>query len=251
MRRLGRSISFAWMLAAASAAALAVSGAPAAGHGPSQPDAPFYRTELTGIVPAAAGVTAGVDPHGAWVRLSYTGPGEVIVLGYSGEPYLRVRAGSVEENMFSPATYLNQSMFADLPTGATIAATPSWRLVARSGTARWHDHRIHWMGEARPPVVDADLGHRHQVGAWTVHALADGRRFDVRGAVVWIGRPSGAPATREWLIMAGSNVPLVVAGLVAWLIHSRRRRQRPPPATDMSTRLAVEDRVDMSAAGAP
>jgi hypothetical protein len=50
--------------AAAVAAVVAVTGGPAAAHGSSQPDALFYRTEITGIVPAAANVAARVDQRG-------------------------------------------------------------------------------------------------------------------------------------------------------------------------------------------
>jgi hypothetical protein len=221
--RLGR---LALGLAVVPAAVVAVASGPAVAHGRFGADALFYRTEVTGMAPAVAGLTASVDPRGEWIQLSYTGPGEVIVLGYSGEPYLRITASRAEENTHSPSTFLNQSMFAQLPAATQlVSATPDWHAIAGTGNARWHDHRIHWMGQARPPEVAADPSRRHQVGAWVVRAVADGRLFDVRGTVTWIGQPSGMLSTREVLVVTGVNLPLI-AGSLVWLIRSQRRRRR-------------------------
>jgi hypothetical protein len=77
------------------------------------PDAAYYRTELSEVTPLPAGVTVRVDPGGDWVELSDTGEATVIVLGYSGEPYLRVTPTGVAENQLSQTTYLNRSLFAD------------------------------------------------------------------------------------------------------------------------------------------
>jgi hypothetical protein len=133
---------------------------PVAAHppGPRIPDAAYYRAELRDVTPAPAGVRVSVDPAGEWIELANTGPAEVIVLGYSREPYLRVTATTVQENQLSQTTFLNQSLFADsVPTGTdggTVA--PVWNTIGQHGSVRWHDHRIHWMGQARPPVVAAD-----------------------------------------------------------------------------------------------
>jgi hypothetical protein len=132
----------------------------------------------------------------------------------------------VEENAHSPSTFLNQSMFAAVPAGTQqVDATPSWRQVANTGTARWHDHRIHWMGQNRPPAVAADPSHRHQVGTWVVHVVANGQPSDIRGTVTWIGKTNGLLSFRQSLIVATVNLPLGIAALV-WLLHSRRRSQR-------------------------
>jgi hypothetical protein len=102
------------------------------------------------------------------------GPTTVVVLGYTGEPYLRITSTSVEENQLSPTVYINRSLFADaVPTSQTAGSVaPAWARTANTGTVRWHDHRIHWMGQARPPAVVADPRHAHQIGSWTVHATA-------------------------------------------------------------------------------
>ena len=107
---------------------------PAVAHGGGR-DAAYYRTEFTEMVPQPPDVSAHVDPAGEWIELTYTGAGNVVVMGYLREPYLRIAATSVEENALSQTTYLNQVMFADMPTGTPEPTVPpSWRSIAGNGT---------------------------------------------------------------------------------------------------------------------
>src|SRR3954453_875821 len=159
---------------------VAVAGAmfmsqPAAAHAAS-PDTNYYRAGITAVTPAVAGVTARVDPVGEWIEVTNSGPSEVVVLGYAKEPYLRVTGAGAQENELSSSAVLNRALFADLPTSTEgNTAPPVWKPVASHPTARWHDHRIHWMGQSRPPEVARDPTRPHQVGTWTVRATADGR----------------------------------------------------------------------------
>jgi hypothetical protein len=136
--------------------ALSVAPVPASAHpSGSNPDAAYYQADLAEITPARPDVVVRVDPRGEWIDLTYTGDTEVVVLGYTGEPYLRVTATTTAENLVSQTTYLNKAMFADIPTsGRTASAAPTWQPIDGAGTVRWHDHRIHWMGQARPPDVE-------------------------------------------------------------------------------------------------
>jgi hypothetical protein len=229
-----RTVNSRWLAAiprVAAALALTPAGVllgtgPAAAHppAPQAPDAAYYRTELSGVNPAVAGVAASVDPGGEWVELRVTGPGVVLVRGYTGESYLRVTANSVEENQLSQTTYLNRALFADsVPTGTdTGSLAPSWKLIGTNGSVRWHDHRIHWMGQSRPPAVAADPTRSHVVGSWTVHAVADTTPFDITGTVRWVGAPRGAFALRAAWLMALAPAVLM-AGLVAWHLTRQRR----------------------------
>ncbi|HEV8566674.1 MAG TPA: hypothetical protein VGQ92_06175, partial [Actinoplanes sp.] len=201
------------------------------GGGPSIPDAAYYRTALSGDNMLPPGVTASVDPAGEWLEVGYTGPAEVIVLGYSGEPYLRITARSAEENTLSPTTYLNKAGFADLPAGSLAATVaPVWQPIAAVGRARWHDHRIHWMGQIKPPAVAADPTRAHVVSAWTVHAIDAGQPFDIRGTLNWAGKPSDHLSRFAWLILAVGNLPFVVAGVMLAVMQRRRRAGRGPGA---------------------
>jgi hypothetical protein len=202
---------------------------PAGAHPPAAqlPDASYYRAEITGVTPATTGVTVRVDPGGEWLELANPTPATVIVLGYTGEPYLRITSASAEENQLSQTTYLNRSLFADtVPTAQSASSVePAWMRIGDTGTARWHDHRIHWMGRARPPMVEADPTHPHLVGNWTVHATADGTPFDIHGALRWIGKPATAKTTQAqaWLLTLLAGMTVAVGVLTIALIRARRR----------------------------
>jgi hypothetical protein len=205
---------------------------PAGAHAPGQqlPDASYYRAELTGgVTPQIPGVTVRVDPAGEWIELANTGPATVVVLGYTGEPYLRIAATSAQENELSQTTYLNQALFADsVPTTpSTSSVAPAWKQIGDTGKARWHDHRIHWMGRDRPPAVAADPTRPHLVGNWTVHATADGTPFDVHGDLRWLGKPADAGKTspvQAWLLTLLVGMLVVVGVLTVALIRARRRQ---------------------------
>jgi hypothetical protein len=169
--------------------------------------------------------------HRVWrltVAVATAAVATVVVLGYGGEPYLRVTATDVAENALSQSTYLNRSLFADsIPTGSADAGVPpDWRPAGTSGTARWHDHRIHWMGQARPPAVAADPRHPHTVGDWVVHAAAGTAPFEIRGILRWIGKPDSADPRRpipEWLLAAIEAAGLGAVLAVGFALARRHR----------------------------
>jgi hypothetical protein len=213
-------------------AAIVLGPVPAGAHAPSQPlpDASYYRSEITGgVTPATTGVTARVDPGGEWLELSNAGSATVLVLGYTGEPYLRITATGADENELSQTTYLNRALFADsVPTGQNAGSVaPAWKQIGTTGAARWHDHRIHWMGRDRPPLVASDPTHPHLVGNWTMHATADGTPFEVHGVLRWLGKPANAGSSspvQAWLLTLIVGMTVVVGMLTIALIRARRRR---------------------------
>ena len=88
------------------------------------------------------------------------------MLGYDGEPYLRVGPNGVFENIRSPATYLNRSttITGAPPKSADAKASPRVAHACRPGTtASWHDHRAHFMGGDDPPAVARDPDTRRVV----------------------------------------------------------------------------------------
>ena len=133
-------------------AALAAA-APVLAHGGDAPDATNYRTEVTGVTPAVAGVTVRIVEAGAQLELTNRSGRTVEVLGYDGEPYLEVRPDGVFQNVRSPATYLNATLSGgtEPPAEADSTAPPSWRRLIGDPVVRWHDHRAHWMSSATPP----------------------------------------------------------------------------------------------------
>ncbi|MGN9778707.1 hypothetical protein ACTMS0_23540 [Micromonospora sp. H33] len=178
------------VLAGAVTATLALA-APAAAHGADAPDGTDYRTEVTAVTPARAGLTARAVEAGARLELTNTGDRPVEVIGYSGEPYLRVGPDGVYENRRSPATYLNRTLAGDtrIPAEADPAAPPDWRQVDGSTTVRWHDQRALWRESAPPPQVRAAPDREHRVRDWVVPLRADGEALEIRGTLDWVPPP--------------------------------------------------------------
>jgi hypothetical protein len=226
------------------ASVVLVSGSaqPASAHGAGQPspDAAYYRSALIEPVTVPAGVKVLVDPAGEFVQLTNTGDIEVIVLGYTREPYLRVTANGVWENMLSQTTYLNRSLFADSVSTGTDSAglAPAWHEVNKTGTARWHDHRIHWIGQQRPPAVAADPSQPRLIGSWQLHATADGNPFTINGELRWLGKADGASAF-GWLPKVGEGLVVVIGVAIVFFLGRRSRRPRIMPVAPTGSAVAA------------
>ncbi|MEW2381340.1 hypothetical protein AB0873_04510 [Micromonospora sp. NPDC047707] len=178
------------VLAGTVAATLALA-APAAAHGADAPDGTDYRTEVGTVTPARAGLTVRAVEAGARLELTNTGDQPVEVIGYSGEPYLRVGPDGVYENRSSPATYLNRTLAGDtrIPAEADPAAPPDWRRVDGSTTVRWHDQRALWRESTPPPQVRAAPDREHRVRDWVVPLRVDGEPLEIRGTLDWVPPP--------------------------------------------------------------
>jgi hypothetical protein len=200
--------------------ALAAAATGALAHGGGGTD---YISELRAVTPAGAGIAVEVLDRDDRLSLRNDSGRTVMVEGYSGEPYARLRPdGTVEVNRNSPALYLNEDRFAkvDVPRRADERATPAWEVVDRSGRFEWHDHRIHWMGAGRPPAV-RDPERRTKVFDWKVPLRVGDRRATLTGTLTWLGRPGdGFP------VAAGVALGAVAIGglALAWLVRRRRRR---------------------------
>lgn len=170
---------------------------PAAAHGsgPHQPRATNWRSTLTSSAHPAPGITVQVTESDQLV-LENRSAHEVTVVGYEGEPYLRVGPDGVFENRRSPATYLNRSTDARTPVPALAdpEAEPAWVRRSHGTTASWHDHRTHWMG-GRPParVRDAPDQEHVVIERWSVPIRVDGREIEVTGRLVWVPPPPAWP----------------------------------------------------------
>ena len=108
-----------------------------------------YRSTVTGVTPAEPDVDADVTGGDSFLRMRVAPGHVVVVLGYEDEPYLRIDTdGSVDENLRSPASWLNRKRFGStspLPDDVDATAAPNWRRIGNDGVALWHDHRVHWM----------------------------------------------------------------------------------------------------------
>ena len=209
MRRIAVTVAIvaAWLVAVA---------APASAHTVSGVAATNYRTTITGVSPQVSGVSVKVIEEGSRLELTNTSGTEVVVLGYQGEPYLRVGPSGVFENQRSPATYVNRNRKGNTPipaeaSSASPDAAPRWKQISTGTTARWHDHRIHWMGGQDPPQVKRAPGRYHLIfDKWTVNLRQGSRPIAVTGQLAWVPGPSALP----WALVAVVLFALaVVAGL--------------------------------------
>ena len=185
-------------------ALLVITAAPAAAD-PARPT--NYESIITGVTPALTGLEAKVVGSDAFMSVSVHNAGEVIVLGYENEPYLRFGANDVvEENLQSPAVALNQSRYGGtVDANADPHATPSWKVVSTNGEYVWHDHRIHWMLQSLPPQLNGKS--TGKVEDWTIPLLVNGQAAQINGALYRHAPPSVLP------YLAGGIIAAVIAAL--------------------------------------
>lgn len=189
---------------------------PAGAHGLGGLTPSNYETVLQSVSPHIDGVSVHVTDLGTKVEVTNDGAQELVVLGYAGEPYLRIGPHGVFENTRSPATYLNRSttISGAPPKRADPEAPPVWRQVSTGTTARWHDHRAHFMGKDDPPEVARDRDQRRVVDHWKIPMRVGDATVVARGEIVYVPPPSPWP----WVVGAVLLAALlfVLARTGAW-----------------------------------
>ncbi|WP_234040022.1 hypothetical protein [Micromonospora coerulea] len=202
----------AGVVVTAALAALLTLAAPAAAHGADAPDGTDYRAEVTALAPARPGLTVRVVEAGARLELINRTGRDVEVLGYSGEPYLRVGPSGGYENSRSPATYLNQTLAGDtnLSPDADPAATPVWHRITEGQSVRWHDQRARWLESSPPAQVSVDPGRPQRIRDWVVPLRTGGETVEVRGTLDWVPPPDAYP---WWVAAALGFLAVAAAGL--------------------------------------
>ena len=225
---LGHAAVLTLALALPNTSAHPAGNAPVPSHAGGVQATSNYRTSITSVEPALPGLTVRTADLAGTLELSYTPSGTtpgatpgndaVVVLGYEGEPYLRISARGVERNEHSPATYLNQDRYArtPLPADADAKAAPRWVLISTGHTVRWHDHRTHWMDPTPPDAVRA---HPDAVNVifpeWKVPLQV------TSGGDATAANASSAPVAPSGPGAPGAPTEVAVTGRLEWL---------PPPS---------------------
>jgi len=201
-------------VAVAAVGALAVPAGVAFADPPGPTD---YRSSVVSIEPSTAAIAVDIVGGDSLVRLRAEPGTEVSILGYYGEPYVRILAdGSVQQNRQSPSVAQNETRYGQgsVPAGTAseiAARLPEWEAIGRSGEFLWHDHRAHWMSpEAPPGARPGDV-----VSDQEIPLLVGGTEVSVRVVTVLQPAPSRVP-------VAGGAI---VAGFTALMLLSSRRRQ--------------------------
>jgi hypothetical protein len=196
-------------------ASLALAG-PAQAHVGGGAAGSDYDARVVSVTPSVPGLTVQVLQFGDELEIVNEGDADVLVPGYSDEPYLRIGPDGVWRNRNSPATWLNLDRYgtaaADVPAGVDAAAEPEWEQVSTESAYVWHDHRTHWMTEGLlPPRVAAAPDQPHTVSEWTVPLQVGDEDVAVEGVLTW--NPPPSPWT-VWPAYAAIALVTVAAGLL-------------------------------------
>jgi hypothetical protein len=187
-----------------------VPAVPAQAHPAGIQAAVDYRTRVTAIVPAVAGVEARFVADGSRLELRNDSRRTVEVLGYQGEPMLQVRPDGVWQNVLGPSLYVD-NVGAPVNPAADAHATPQWQRISTRPLARWQDHRALWHGNP-PPQVRADPTRPHRVSTWQVPLHDDIATRYITGTLDWVPPPDTGVWWAAVLLLAAAVAAL---GLVA------------------------------------
>ncbi|ADB54178.1 hypothetical protein [Conexibacter woesei] len=213
-------------LAAALAAVLAIVAALSATATAHQGD-PRYRSILRGVDPEASGVRVQVLNYDDRFELDNRSGETVLIYGYQREPYARISAdGTVEVNRRSPAYFLNDERYANVPVPAAVRknprAAPAWEVQDRTGRFEWHDHRMHWMVRGiAPQVRDEDV--RTKIFDYRVPISVGGRAAAIGGTLWWVGEEGGSGWAGGGMIAVVALVAVALLAVLAVVIVRRRR----------------------------
>jgi len=176
----------------------------------------------------ANGIDAAASGDG---HFSFTAPAgkTVVVRGYSNEPYVRFRGGSIAVNDLAPTTYVNDDR--PPPARADAKAAPVWREVDHGLTYTGHDPRPHWMASEPPAAVRAKPKAAHHISDWQVTGTVDGKPFAVQGALDWAPTKSGPGYELISFIAVGAAV---LYG--AFLLFAKRARPGKPQGQSAGAR---------------
>ena len=199
---------------------------PASAHSGVLPDEQYYRSTITSVTPEVSGLEFSLQQNGESITLTNHTGQTVIVLGYTGEDYLRITPTGVDENINSLSSFLNGSLIiSGLPQELGQGAQqkpPQWKHVSNTPSYTWHDHRMHWMAQQRPPVVAANPRVPHTVFDWSMNLTVGGDPVVVKGTLRWIGAPPVSGKTIAFMVTIGT-VAIAVGGLLALRVGMRRR----------------------------
>lgn len=197
-RRL-RSLHIRVASGAIVAVAALVAVPPADAHIRSSVVAVDYRATVSPLSsPVRAALTARIYQSDRALGLTVLPGHAVVVLGYEGEPFVRLNDAGLAVNAAS-LTAAGVGLV-ERPPRAGRAGTV-WRFASSRRNVVWHDARIRGL----PPGVD----HKE----WTVPLVVDGRRERLAGQLRRLDGPSAWP----WVAL---GVPFVA--FTAILLFSRR-----------------------------
>jgi hypothetical protein len=155
-----------------------------------------YRTTVTAMRPAVPTVAVTVGLGGTWVRVTNQGAAEIVILGYRGEPFLRLSQNRVQINELS-STAAETRQTPGTPPSVDPGTGPRWVQLRDDDSATWTDTRID------PP--------KRASGSWELPLVVDGQQVTVLGTRELIPPPSPWP----WVAALGLLTAAVAA--IGWM----------------------------------
>lgn len=215
MRGGARAVALAAVLAGLFAL---INPAPAAAHIAGSGGSPSnYRAVVTAIRPAAPTMAVTVGVGGQWVRVTNQGAAEIVVLGYRGEPFLRLSQNRVQVNELS-STAAETGQTRGAPASQDRAAAPSWVQLREGDSATWTDARL-----------DAPVG---AAESWQLPLIVGGQQVTVVGTRERIPPPSPWPWVGALVLLAAAVAAIgwmrnwhrpmaavVATGILAFVLH--------------------------------
>jgi hypothetical protein len=209
---------------------LRLGGEPVTVHGHLERRATVVRfsAALVAMPDASTGLVVQVlEGRAPGLFLRYDGPGEAVVEGADGEPFLRLGPAGAEVNRRSPTwIFTAQARGEDLAeASADPTAAPAWASVSSSPSYAWLDPRA--------LIEEADVARSGASLDWRVPVDVAGRRVELVGRSVAQVVPvadltddaddDDAPGVAAALVAVAAVATLA---LVAWLARGRRVRGR-------------------------
>ena len=134
------------------------------------------------------------------MRATNTRSTTVVILGYEGELYLRVKASGSWENINSPTSRLRAPAARRGLAFTKAAAAPHWVRRSNRSTVSFHDLRVPQAttGTVRAPVSPMP----RVLKSWSLPLLAGNQQVTVTGTMTW--RQTPVPKAWTGLLTLGS-----------------------------------------------
>jgi hypothetical protein len=174
---------------------------PAAAHLRSGVVAVDYRARLAMLPPELrVAFAARIYQSDRAIRLDIRDDHSITVLGYLGEPFLRLDPRGLSINAASATAASAKLLSKEEPVAGGRVV---WRERRGRRSVVWHDARTRGVPSG------------NVVTSWTIPLFVDGRRASLSGSTERVRRPSAWP----WLLVCG----LIVGVLLAAIAATRRR----------------------------
>ena len=175
---------------------------PADAHAVTGVQATNYKSEIVGVTDPAGQLDVRLLDLGRRIELVNRGPTDIVVVGYAGEPWLRVGPRGVFENTYSNSAYLERQR-PGRPTGpppdpTKASGPPHWRRTGDGTMLVWSDRRTRFEGPTPDQVLRARGQGHLVVPRWTVELRRGDTALAIAGRISYVPPPNPLP----WALFA-------------------------------------------------